>query len=724
MPLRGQEEGSKVDDQTNSMRNVHRWVTSKARYIGIQVKNLIHRKFDENPELEKQILDSLGKKSNEEMASMTWMQDFRQGVAELLIRNRAEGMPNEVDVEEINENGYRTCIRGHLLRYWAQLVGDPGERCTKWTFEGAPAGLAVSTDDLDGYFPSVEQNDMGADWDDLATDYANFQNYLGVEDDDEALDTLEGYHRRGFLDKCNTLEELEMLVGGKPTLSKLGCLKKVKTNPDTGEVVVKSRIILDCKRSNVSKVASRRHKAVLPRVSDAIQSILATMAKGQKVTLLIADITDAFWLVPLRKQERKFFTATLRGRYYSFNRTAQGSRSAPLTFAALLAVAGRWIASASNEMHVQIYVDDPIAVLSGPEQMTSRMACVVIVMWNIMGFPIATHKAILSDSLVWIGVHLSVQHDGVKAEIPAEKVRELDTMLAESIQGNLVTKKLLRTLIGKAMSIASILFVWRPFISELYMALHEEQTNAPQGCVWSKQIAHAAIWLRTFLAGEMAGIQRIYLLKVFKQEGPEVTITWDASPYGMGGALQVGGKFMEFFAIHIGKEDEEHLSTKSGTSEGQQTWEALCGLICLRLWQKWWMTSTVTLRLRNDNVGALTLFAQVKGRSPAHTLLAKEFALDLGKAQYRPRVTEHLPGIVNVICDVLSRRFQPGETFNLPHQLKQARAVIPPSRPRSWWKTLSWGHRAPAGPSRGHLGAQSSQHTMDQAPMQKKRKMT
>jgi hypothetical protein len=90
---------------------------------------------------------------------------------------------------------------------------------------------------------------------------------------------------------------------GDPTLSKLGCIKKTKINMETGEAVTKSRIILDCKRSSVSKAAKRTHKAVLPRVTDAVQSLLRTMARSQEgVTMLIADITDAFWLIPLKKE--------------------------------------------------------------------------------------------------------------------------------------------------------------------------------------------------------------------------------------------------------------------------------------------------------------------------------------------------------------------------------------------------------------------------------------
>ena len=60
----------------------------------------------------------------------------------------------------------------------------------------------------------------------------------------------------------------------------------------------------------------------------------------------------------------------------------------------------------------------------------------------------------------------------------------------------------------------------------------------------------------------------------------------------------------------------------------------------------------------------------MKGKSFAHTLLAREFALDLGQAQYRPAIAEHLPGVANAICNVLSRQFQPGFQFKLPIQQK------------------------------------------------------
>lgn len=88
--------------------------------------------------------------------------------------------------------------------------------------------------------------------------------------------------------------------------------------------------------------------------------------------------------------------------------------------------------------------------------------------------------------------------------------------------------------------------------------------------------------------------------------------------------------------------------------------------------------------MRGDNVGALTLFSALKSGSQ----IAREFALDLGKAEYRPDLVQHIPGIVNKVNDCLSRRFQPGQTFHLPQCLLKARPIRPVRRDGKWWKSI------------------------------------
>eukprot|EP00974_Lingulodinium_polyedra_P108918 10541493-Lingulodinium_polyedra.AAC.1 len=57
--------------------------------------------------------------------------------------------------------------------------------------------------------------------------------------------------------------------------------------------------------------------------------------------LCVLDFSDAFWNVPLCPRERRFFVARIRGRFYLFLRTAQGSRGGPLTWCRLAALVSR-----------------------------------------------------------------------------------------------------------------------------------------------------------------------------------------------------------------------------------------------------------------------------------------------------------------------------------------------------------------------------------------------
>ena len=77
------------------------------------------------------------------------------------------------------------------------------------------------------------------------------------------------------------------------------------------------------------------------------------------------------------------------------------------------------------------------------------------------------------------------------------------------------------------------------------------------------------------------------------------------------------------------------------------------------------------------------MLTKLKGGSKALTLIAREYSLDLGQAQWKPDIVTHVPGI-----DMLSRELDPTKTFKLPDTLKNAREVQLGQRPLRWWKTL------------------------------------
>ena len=60
----------------------------------------------------------------------------------------------------------------------------------------------------------------------------------------------------------------------------------------------RTAIILDLKKSGVSKRTRKTHRVVLPRLSDLVHDLLdllATREPHQSVEVFVLDFTDAFW---------------------------------------------------------------------------------------------------------------------------------------------------------------------------------------------------------------------------------------------------------------------------------------------------------------------------------------------------------------------------------------------------------------------------------------------
>ena len=285
---------------------------------------------------------------------------------------------------------------------------------------------------LDQLFPRVPEKDEEAFLEELSTDIDGFVNYHGVEENDEAAAVLRKKVDTGCLRGCDSIEETRCYLGSDPVLSKLGVVTKERNNPVTGVVSMKTRIILDNKESNMSLRARRTHRSTLPRATHAIHGALGRMASvdGSQVILLVADVQDAFWLIPLAWEERRYVVCKSRGKYFVFTRTAQGSRGPPLTWAAVAALVARrvqsvFVTEGGFGALLQMYVDDPLLALKGLQSRRCRLAVRFLCVWLLLGFQIAFSKASYSQKLVWIGVQLDVRESELIATIPPDKAAEL-----------------------------------------------------------------------------------------------------------------------------------------------------------------------------------------------------------------------------------------------------------------------------------------------------------
>ncbi len=101
----------------------------------------------------------------------------------------------------------------------------------------------------------------------------------------------------------------------------------------------------------------------------------------------------------------------------------------------------------------------------------------------------------------------------------------------------------------------------------------------------------------------------------------------------------------------------------------------------------------------------LTRVLHFEGSSPALSLIARELALEVAEAAYRPLLAEHIPGAANVAADALSRLHAPGGHYKLPGELRTLQQSPVEARPREWYRSFGQPDGPPAAKWR-QLGAE------------------
>ena len=159
--LTGRPETKEFDD-SNSLRNIHCWVTDRMKFIGKQVANLLESVLDEHPEVQSELLDALGKQAQTSGKFEDVIDELRGRIRSLLRRNRWQDMAGSCDLNQVDTADYKTVIRAGLLHYWAQCVDDPGCKVARWLQVGAPAKIACDTKELEDGCPKVENDSEGS----------------------------------------------------------------------------------------------------------------------------------------------------------------------------------------------------------------------------------------------------------------------------------------------------------------------------------------------------------------------------------------------------------------------------------------------------------------------------------------------------------------------------------------------------------------------------------
>ena len=133
--------------------------------------------------------------------------------------------------------------------------------------------------------------------------------------------------------------------------------------------------------------------------------------------------------------------------------------------------------------------------------------------------------------------------------------------------------------------------------------------------------------------------------------------------------------------------DCEILGVDNVESKAQQAFEALSLLIALRLWLPRFPHNRVRVKVRGDNMAALSLLTKMQPKSQSLQVVARELALDIAMTSFTPDFVEHVAGISNTVADTLSRKTELGHSYRLPVILTNCEFTNSGTRLREWWVT-------------------------------------
>lgn len=643
--------------------------------FGKQLRELFVKVLGKDKDLMQRCLAAVGSEEEHAGPSAKQLEKFRVELAQVLGTDCAS---------PLDKNKYHCSICGQMLISWAKKAGDPDVEAATWTIKGAPAGITEHPGQP-GVFPDKPNEQDYVEPDDMLFEDPEWRrSYESVEQDEHAWAEVQRLTGLGYLKQFDDLEKCKQEVGDVPVVSKFGMIIKERGGR------IKRRLILDSKESGVTQCARKNQRILLPSVISLVFDILAIGGKArspQSIELLVLDVTDAFWTLPLRPKERKYFVGKLRGLYFVYQQLAQGSRGAPLAWCRFFALVARLTQAvlAKDSSRMEVYVDDPALAICGTRAERDLEIAIVVLAWRALNLNLAFQKGQRGRVVEWIGCSLAVNALGVVASVKPETRDEILELITSLAKSNVVPVKTLKSLAGKLSNVARLLTAWRPFIGEIWGALSSDnKSNAPDGTVWRAQIDHSLAWFRAFLQGFENALVRPFTYAAFSTPASIVQITVDASPHGFGGVLEVQQEITEYFSEMISAEDVDLLGIEIGSPDHQQVLEALSALIALRLWRDMWREERAQLTARGDNMTMLVMLLHFKGSTNVLNLIARELALDVASACYKPIVVEHVPGVANKTADSLSRKFEV-----TPPSVASATRKWPPRRDRAWYRTLS-----------------------------------
>ena len=240
------------------------------------------------------------------------------------------------------------------------------------------------------------------------------------------------------------------------------------------------------------------------------------------------------------------------------------------------------------------------------------------------------------------------------------------------------------TLCGRAGRLAQVIPEAKPFTSALFASLAASlaaaqcrNREAPPGKVAVRRYRTAAKWLVQVLQGEHFVLHHTFHVHRSLHPVHELSVEFDASPWGGGALLVEHGEVKEHFVVVWSDSDAAHLGVTTGIPAWQSFWELAVLVLSILKWS--WRPGISFL---GDNIASLELALSGKA-SGAMAALARELFWRKAREQLYYGVA-HLASEANTEADALSRFAQPGVVPCLPNRLESSTEVASPVLRELW----------------------------------------
>jgi hypothetical protein len=404
-----------------------------------------------------------------------------------------------------------------------------------------------------------------------------------------------------------------------------------------------------------------------------------------------------------------------------------GFKAAPLIFGRFAAALGRLLQSLfhSSEARLQIYLDDPLWLLTGPKWRRDRALALILFTLRALGINVAWHKGERGSNVNWIGVNFQLDWASsmMLLRLPEKMMAEILQETKDLMANSMVPVGRLRRFTGRMTWAAGVLLRARWTVAILYAVMTsyaadwkegKEESRAARrkdkrpkkGLIPTKLIMLALVWIEKLcLAQALEPVRRLRL------QAPTLqwTVVTDASPWGLGAILaytQEDGTFhiVEGFESPVTQADADFLGFDLHQASSQAIVEALAVLVAFKHWGKRFVNNKLSLELRSDSTAALAMTSKLASSSPSINFLGAELALELEALETGKVFTLHVPGKLNTLADWLSR---PNERKgkSKPEGLDGVKVKVVKPRSESYYKLPGPGRTANCQPS---LWGQSS----------------